>query len=160
MDYFAVPRQLPPRLTQSNWWGVFARILLDPDGKVIEKALAIDDGRSHQGFTIWIDVREDARLLNPCEHRGVTNHPGYLPYRAMRYGGLVIEISSEAKQKLIHRAFDVHLECLNRIHGCDTPGDIAAAAWQDSFLRAEDYQQPYQQWAKTCMEKRSAAPEK
>lgn len=141
VDFFAAPRRLPPRLTQSNWWGIFARILLDADGRVVEKGLAIDDGQYHQGFTVSIDVRKDARLFDPCEHPGLANHLGYLPYRAMRYGGLVVEISPEANQSLIHRAFDVHLECLNRIQGCKTPGDIAPAAWQDSGFRAEDYQE-------------------
>lgn len=147
-DFFATPRWLPPRLTPADWWGVFARIVLDANGNVLEKGLAIDDGQYHQSMTVWIDMRKDARLFDPCEHPGVANHLGYLPYRTMRTGALAVDISPDADQILIHRAFDIRLECLNSIRGCKTPGDIAPAAWQDTVFRAEDYQELFRSCSK------------
>jgi hypothetical protein len=141
VDFFAAPRRLPPKLTLSNWWGVIARIVLDANGNVLEKGLGIDDGQYHQSLAVWIGVRKDARLFDPCDHPGVANHLGYLPHRVMRTAALAVDISPDANPSLIHRAFDVRLECLNSVRGCKTPGDIAPAAWQDSVFRAEDYQE-------------------
>lgn len=140
VDFFAAPQRLPPKLTLSNWWGVIARVGLDANGNVLEKDLGIDDGKYYQSITVWIVVRKDARLFDPCDHPGVANHLGYLPSRVMRTGALKVVISPDANQGLIHRAFDVRLECLKSSRGCKTPGDIAPAAWQDSVFRAEDYQ--------------------
>jgi hypothetical protein len=105
--------------------------------------LGIDDGRHHQGAAVEITVREDARLFNPCEHPGVLSHLGYLPYRAMRTGTLVVDVSPDANPSLAHRAFDVHLSCLASISGCKTPGDIAPAAWQDSDFHYEDHREMF-----------------
>lgn len=141
VDFFASPRRLPPRVTPSNWWGVLTRIAFDANGNVLEKSLAIDDGQYHQDVTVGISVRKNARLFDPCEHPGVATHLGYLPHRAMRTGALLIDVSPDANPSLIHRAFDVRLDCLNSIRGCKTPGDIAPAAWQDSVFHADDYQE-------------------
>lgn len=148
VDFFATPRWLPPKLTQANWWGVFARIVLDANGNVLEKGLAIDDGHYHQSVTVWIDVQKDARLFDPCDRPGVANHLGYLPYRAMRTGTLVVDLSPDADQILIHRAFDIRLGCLNSIRGCKTPGDIAPDAWQDSVFHSENYQELFKSCSK------------
>lgn len=152
VNFFAVPRRLPTKLTLSKWWGVIARVVFDANGNVLWKGLGIDDGQYHQDLAVSIIVRKDARLFNPCEIWSVAKHPGYLPYRAMRTGALVVELSPDANPVLIHRAFDVRLECLNSIRGCKTLGDIAPAAWQDSEYHLEDYQQFYQQWSKGCCE--------
>src|SRR5260370_22664108 len=148
VDFFVSPRRLPPKVTLSNWWGVIARIGFDANGNVLEKQLGIDDGRYHQSPTIGINMRKDARLFDPCDHPGVATHLGYLPYREMRTGALRVDVSPDANQSLIHRAFDVRLDCLNSILGCQTPGDIAPAAWQDSVFRAEDYQELFESCSK------------
>ena len=148
VDFFASPRKLPPKLTPSGWWGVIGTVRLDGNGNVLEKALGIDDGRYHQGITVGIGVRKDARLFDPCVRPGVAKHLGYLPRRERRTGALLVDISPDASPNLLHRAFDVHLNCLNSIWGCKTPGDIAPAAWQDSEFRAEDYQQLYKSCSK------------
>jgi hypothetical protein len=150
VSFFAVPRRLPPRLAPARWWGVIARIVFDANGNVLWKALGIDDGQYHQDIAVSILVRKDARLFDPCAIWSAAKHPGYLPHREMRTGALAVEISPDADQTLIHRAFDVRLECLNSIRGCKTLGDIAPAAWQDSDYHPEDYQQFYRQWAKSC----------
>jgi hypothetical protein len=160
VDFFAAPRRLPPKLTLSNWWGVIARIAFDANGNVLWKGLGIDDGQYHQDIAVSILVRKDARLFNPCEIWSAAKHPGYLPYRAMRTGALVVELSPDANPVLIHRAFDVRLECLNSIRGCKTLGDIAPAAWQDSEYHPEEYQQFYQQWAASCREQSPAPRDK
>jgi hypothetical protein len=141
VDFFASPRRLPPKLTLSNWWGVIARVSLDADGNVFEKGLGIDDGRYHQFGTVGISVRKDARLFDPCVHPGVATHLGYLPRREMRTGGLLVDLSPDANESLIRRAFDVRLDCLNSVRGCKTPGDIAPDAWQDSVFHADDNQE-------------------
>jgi hypothetical protein len=143
VDYFASPRGLPPRVALANWWGVMAVIRLDANGNVLEKGLGIDDGRYHQSLAVWLRVRKDARLFDPCNHPGVADHLGYLPYRVMRTGALEVDLSPDANQSLIRRAFDVRLECLNSVGGCKTPGDIAPAAWQDSVFHAEDSQEVF-----------------
>jgi hypothetical protein len=148
VDFFASPRRLPPKLTLSNWWGVGARVSLDADGNVVEKGLGIDDGRYHQFGTVAISVRKDARLFDPCEHASVAAHLGYLPRREMRTGALLVDLSPDANESLIRRAFDVRLDCLNSIRGCKTPGDIAPAAWQDSVFHAEDYQELFKSCSK------------
>lgn len=117
------------------------RIVFDINGNVLEKGLGIDDGQYHQSLTVGIDVRKDARLFDPCDHPGVANHLGYLPSRVMRTGALGVEISPDADQDFIRRAFDIHLDCLNSVRGCKTPGDIAPAPWQDSVFRTDDYQE-------------------
>src|SRR5262249_55673386 len=126
-----------------KWWGVLARVAFDRNGNVLEKSLGIDDGRHHQGAAVEITVRENAGLFNPCEHPGVLGHLGYLPYRAMRTGTLVVDVSPGADPNLTHRAFDVHLDCLAGIRGCRTPGDIAPAAWHDSDFHYENYQEQF-----------------
>jgi hypothetical protein len=141
VDFFASPRRLPPKVTLSNWWGVIARISFDANGNVLEKSLGIDDGKYHQFGTVGISVRKDARLFDPCDLPRVANHLGYLASREMRTGALLVDVSPDANQSLIHRAFDVRLDCLNSIRGCKTPGDIAPAAWQDSVFHAEDDQE-------------------
>lgn len=141
MDFFASPRKLPPRMTLSKWWGVLGRIVLDSNGNVLEKSLSIDDGQYHQDGTVGISVREDPLLSNPCEHPGVAGHLGYLPHRAMRTGALLVDLAPDANPTFVHRAFDVHLDCLNSFVGCETPGDIAPAAWQDSAFREQDLQE-------------------
>jgi hypothetical protein len=142
VDFFASPRSLPPKITLSNWWGVIARVSLDADGRVLEKSVGIDDGQYHQFGTLGISVRKDGSLFDPCAH------PGYLPRREMRTGGLLVDLSPDANESLIRRAFDVHLDCLNSIRGCKTPGDIAPAAWQDSVFHAEDYQKLFKSCSK------------
>ena len=160
VNFFAVPRKLPPRLAPARWWGVIARIVFDANGNVLWKALGIDDGQYHQDIAASILVRKDARLFNPCEIWSAAKHPGYLTYRAMRTGALVVELSPDANPVLIHRAFDVRLECLNSIRGCKNLGDIAPAAWQDSEYHPEEYQQFYQQWGESCREQRPAPRDK
>jgi len=152
VDFFAVPRRLPPKLTLTNWWGVIARIGFDSDGNVLWKGLGIDDGKYHQDLAVSILVQKNARLFDPCEVWSAAKHPGYVSYRARRTGALAVEISPDTNRDLVHRAFDVRLECLNSIRGCKTLGDIAPAAWQDSDYRPEDYQQTYQQWSDSCRE--------
>jgi hypothetical protein len=147
VDFFASPRGLPPKLTLSNWWGVIARVSFDANGSVLEKSVGIDDGQYHQGGTVGISVRKDARLLDPC-NPSVATHLGYLPHREMRTGGLLVDLSPDANESLIRRAFDVRLDCLNSIRGCKTPGDIAPAAWQDSVFHAEDYQELFKSCSK------------
>ncbi|MGC1222458.1 MAG: hypothetical protein WA872_11770 [Candidatus Sulfotelmatobacter sp.] len=141
VDFFAQPRRLPPKLALSDWWGVIARVSFDADGSVLEKSVGIDDGQYHQFGTLAISVRRDASLFDPCAHPGVATHLGYLPRREHRTNALLVDISPDADQSLIRRAFDLHLYCLNSIRGCKTPGDIAPAAWQDSVFHAGDYQE-------------------
>jgi hypothetical protein len=154
-NFFAAPRRLPPRLGLSKWWGVMAVIAFDSNSKVLWKALVIDNGQYHQHPAVSILVMKDDRLFNPCERWAIAKHPGYLPHRAMRTGALVVGLSPEANQALIHRAFDVHLGCLNSIRGCKTLGDIAPSAWQDSVFQPND-QQFYQQWSEHCSEQSAA----
>jgi hypothetical protein len=160
VDFFAAPRRLPPRLAPSRWWGVIARIAFDANGNVLWKGLGIDDGQYHQDLSVSILVRKDLRLLDPCERWSVAKHLGYLPYRAMRTGALVVEISPDADKMLIHRAFDLRLDCLNSIRGCKALGDIAPKAWQDSECHPEDLEQFYQQWSKRCGEQWSGHGDK
>lgn len=141
LDFFAVPRSLPPRVALSNWWGVLARVALDAKGNVLEKNLAIDDGKYHQGMTAGITVRKDPRLFNPCEHPGVAKHPGYLARREMRTGGLLVDVSPDADLSLLRRAFDLRLDCLNSIRGCESPGDISPDAWHDSVWHPENLEE-------------------
>jgi hypothetical protein len=145
VDFFASPRRLPPKLTLSNWWGVIARVSFDADGSVLEKGIGIDDG---QYGTVAISVQKDGRLFDPCARPGVATHLGYLPHRQMRTGALLIDVSPDANESLIRRAFDVRLDCLTSIRGCNTPGDIAPAAWQDSVFHAEDYQELFKSCSK------------
>jgi hypothetical protein len=148
VDFFASPRRLPPKLTLSNWWGVIARVSFDADGSVLEKSVGIDDGQYHQFGTLAISVRKDGSLFDPCAHPCVATHLGYLPRREKRTGGLLVDLSPDANESLIRRAFDVRLDCLNSIRGCKTPGDIAPAAWQDSVFHAEDYQELFKSCSK------------
>jgi hypothetical protein len=154
-NFFAAPRSLPPRLALARWWGVIARIGFDAKGNVLWKALGIDDGQYHQDLSVWIGVGEDASLFDPCEKWSVAKHPGYLASRRMRTGALDVEISPETNGDLVHRAFDVRLECLNSIRGCATLGDIAPEAWRDSEYHPEELEQYYQQWSDSCRERRS-----
>lgn len=148
VDFFASPRRLPPKLTLSSWWGVIGTVSLDANGNVLQKTLGIDDGRYHQGLTVVVVLRKDIRLFDPCDHPGVAKHLGYLPHREMRTGGLRIDVSPDANSILMGQAFDVHLDCLNSIWGCKTPGDIAPGAWQDSEFRADDYQELFKSCSK------------
>jgi hypothetical protein len=148
VDFFAQPRRLPPKLTLSNWWGVIARVSFDANGSVLEKAVGIDDGQYHQSGTVSISVRKDGRLFDPCARPGVATHLGYLPHREMRTGALLVDVSPDANQDFIQRAFDIRLDCLNSIRGCKTPGDIAPAAWQDSVFHAEDYRELFKSCSK------------
>jgi hypothetical protein len=155
VNFFAVPRRLPPRLAPARWWGVIARIVFDANGNVLWKGLGIDDGQYHQDLSVSILVRKDASLFDLCKTWSLAKHPGYLSYRAMRTGALVVEVSPDTNRDLVHRAFDVRLECLNSVRGCKTLGDIAPGAWQDSLYRPQDYEQFYQQWSDGCRERRS-----
>jgi hypothetical protein len=141
LNFFLVPRSLPPRVALSNWWGVLGRVVFDVKGNVIEKSLVIDDGKYHQGVTVGIDVRKDARLFNPCEHPGVAKHLGFLTYREMRTHGLIVEVSPDADRSFLRRAFDLRLDCLNTIRGCESPGDISPDLWSDSVFRPEDLEE-------------------
>ena len=152
VNFFAAPRRLPPKLTLSNWWGVMARIAFDSNGNVLWKGLIIDDGQYHQDPAVSVIVQKDTSLFDPCEKWSVAKHLGYIAGRAMRTGALRVELSPDADQMLIDRAFDVRLECLNSIRGCKTLGDIAPDAWQDSEYHPEDYQQFYELWSKPCSE--------
>lgn len=160
VNFFAVGRRLPPRLAPASWWGVIARIVFDANGNVLWKQLGIDDGQYHQDLSVSILVRKDASLFDPCENWSVAKHPGYSSSRAMRTGALVVEISPDTNRDLVHRAFDVRLECLNSIRGCTTLGDIAPAAWQDSHYHPENEEQFYQQWSDRCRERRSGHRDK
>jgi hypothetical protein len=66
----------------------------------------------------------------------------------MRTGALAVDISPDADQILIHRAFDIRLECLNSMRGCKTPGDIAPDAWQDSVSHSEHYPELFRSCSK------------
>jgi hypothetical protein len=120
-----------------------AVIRLDANGNVLEKGLGIDDGQYSQFVTVWISVRKNARLFDPCAHPSVATHLGYLPFQVHPSGALEVDVSPDANQSLIRRAFDVRLECLNSVGGCKTPGDIAPAAWQDSVFHPENYQEVF-----------------
>ena len=122
-----------PRLFPWGWWHVVAQLGFDNAGKITDKELGIDNGQYHQFGMVGISMYEDAALNDPCIHPGITLHPGYLPRREMRTGALLIDLSPTATQAFIDRAFDIHLDCLNTVRGCTTPGDVAPSAWDDVY---------------------------
>jgi hypothetical protein len=131
-----------PRVMPAHSWYVIAQLGLDPNGSVIDKELGIDDGQYYQFGTVGISVRKDARLFDPCADPSAATYPGYRPRREHRTSALLIDISPDADQSLLRRVFDLHLDCLNSIGGCRTPGDIAPVAWQDtSYDKPVDYRQ-------------------
>jgi hypothetical protein len=64
-----------------------------------------------------IRVRKDSRLSDPCFDPSVATHLGYRPRREHRMSALLIDISPDTDQSLIHRVFGLHLDCLNRHRG-------------------------------------------
>ena len=148
---FWLTRPAPlPRVMPAHSWYVLAQIGLDAEGNVLDKELGIDDGHYHQFGTVGILVRKDARLLDPCIEPSVATHLGYRSHLEQRTNALFIELSPEADQNLIRRVFDLHLDCLNTITGCKTPGDIAPAAWQDAFY---DKRGDFQETSTSCRPK-------
>jgi hypothetical protein len=121
----------PTGVMPSNWWHVIAQVGFDSSGNVVDKELAIDDGKYHQFGTVEVTVSERAILYHPCVNPIAAMHPGYWPRQEMRTGALLIDVSPNAEQSLIDRSFDLQLDCLNTIKGCKTPGDIAPKAWGD-----------------------------
>jgi len=122
-----------PPLFPWGWWNVLAQLGFDNAGRVTDKELGIDNGRYHQFGMVGISVRDDAALNDPCHHPAIALHPGYFPRREMRTGALLIDVSKTAAQPFIDRAFDIHLDCLNTVRGCTTPGDVAPSAWNDIY---------------------------
>ena len=122
-----------PSLLPWKWWTVAAGVKLDAAGNVIEKQLLIDDGKYFQYPTIWLFVGSYSRVFDPCRHAEQIRHPGYLARREFRSGALRVNLSADADERWVRRAFDLRLNCLNTIRGCRNPGDIAPAAWQDQL---------------------------
>jgi hypothetical protein len=120
-----------PKIAFINWWFVNAAIKLDASGNAVEKRLIVDDGKYYQFPTIWLVELEDDNAFDPCLHVEQTRHPGYRSLREIRTGALWIKVSPSADERFLRRAFDLRLSCLNSLAGCENPGDIAPAAWQD-----------------------------
>ena len=122
-----------PSLLPWKWWTVDASVKLDSAGNVVEKLLLIDDGKYFQYPTIWLFVGSYSRVFDPCRNAEQIRHPGYLSRREFRSGALRVNLSADADERWVRRAFDLRLNCLNTIRGCRNPGDIASAAWQDQL---------------------------
>ncbi len=122
-----------PALLPWKWWTVDAGVKLDSAGNVIEKQLLIDDGKYFQYPTIWLFVGSYPRVFDPCRNAEQIRHPGYRSIREIRSGALWVNLSADADERWVRRAFDLRLNCLNTIRGCRNPGDIAPAAWQDQL---------------------------
>ena len=122
-----------PQLFPWGWWDVVGQLGFDSAGKVTDKELGIDNGQYHQFGMVGISMREDAALDDPCHHPAIALHPGYFPHREMRTGALIVDLSPNAAQTFIDRAFDIHLDCLNTVKGCKTPEGVAPSAWNDIY---------------------------
>ena len=72
-------------------------------------------------------------VFDSCRHAEQIRHPGYLARREFRSGALRVNLSADADERWVRRAFELRLNCLNTIRGCRNPGDIAPAAWQDQI---------------------------
>ena len=59
--------------------------------------------------------------------------PDTCPGGNFRSGALRVNLSADADERWVRRAFDLRLNRLNTIRGCRNPGDIAPAAWQDQL---------------------------
>jgi hypothetical protein len=122
-----------PSVLPWKWWTVDAGVKLDSAGKVVEKLLLIDDGKYFQSPTLWLFVGSDPNQFDPCRNAEQIRHPGYRSRRGFRSGALWVNLSANADEQWVRRAFELRLNCLNTVRGCKNPGDIAPAAWQDQI---------------------------
>jgi hypothetical protein len=122
-----------PSLLPWKWWTVDAGVKLDSAGNVVEKMLLIDDGKYFQSPTFWLFVGSDPNLFDPCHYAEQIRHPGYRSRRGFRTGALWVNLSADADERWVRRAFELRLNCLNTVRGCKNPSDIAPAAWQDQI---------------------------
>ena len=134
-----------PRIIPVNWWGVTAQIGSDRNGRVLEKALFVDDGNYRQYYTVQISVIAYTKAFDPCYFPSQFRHPGYRPRREMRSGALLVDVAPDAARQFADRAFHLVLTCLRTRGGCRTPGDIAPDAWHDQAEDVAMFQQDMEQ---------------
>ncbi len=122
-----------PSLLPWKWWTVSAGVKVDSTGNAVAKWLSIDDGKYFQYPTVRVFVGADPSLFDRCRHAQQIRHPGYRSRREMRTGALYLDLSVDADEQWVDRAFQLRLNCLNTTRGRKDPGDIAPAGWQDQI---------------------------
>ena len=120
-----------PSFLRGRWWVVRADVMLDSSGKVVQKWLAIDNGKYFQFSTVEVFVASRPEIFDPCLDAHQTRHPGYSSETEIRTGALLINLSPSADERWVHHAFDLRLSCLDSLKGCKGPSDIASTAWKD-----------------------------